>query len=63
MFKWLKRKLASLFISEINVQRPGSGSGPIDVPLNRKQRRVKAAIQRKHAQRRKHAAVSRSKGN
>jgi hypothetical protein len=61
MFKWLKEKLSGLFMNEVRVQRPGSQ--PIDVPLNRKQRRTKGALVRKHAQRRKRAAISRSKGN
>ena len=57
MFKWLKQKLSGLFVNEIRVQRPGSQS--IDVPLNRRQRRVKAALQRKQAQRNKNAVIPR----
>ena len=40
MLTRLWKKLRNLFVSEVRVQRP-------DIPMNRKQRRVNAALVRK----------------
>lgn len=56
MLTKLWKKLSNLFVSEVRVIRPGSES--VDVPTNRKQRRVKASLQRRKSR----ASVSRSKG-
>lgn len=61
MLTKLKAWLTNVFASEVGVIRPGSE--PLDVPMNRKQRRTKESLQRKHAKRRKRrASVSRPKG-
>lgn len=46
MLTRIKRWFMNLFASEVRVMRPGTES--IDTPLNRKQRRTKAALERKN---------------
>ena len=48
--------IRSIFVNEVRVMRPGEEA--FDTPLNRRQRRAKAAIIRKQARRRKHAKES-----
>lgn len=44
MFRKLWKKIKGIFTNEVMVQRP-------EIPLNRKQRRTKAAFMRKRARR------------
>lgn len=51
MFTKLWKKLRGLFIGEVAVLRPGSEAS--EIPMNRKQRRVKESLSRRAPKRRR----------